>query len=170
MLEAAYSLAQSYTGQTSSIYAPLLVLATFQENSHLLRAVAACRQGQVHDLTLSVQAARRGLAGMPAAAQLLTPSPYLDTRCWQYDSRHVTPLLRHRPYNEQPLRFASTTHPHEVKFKLQLPEPPAPPAQAPAGRQPKSMTVCHFHPSQPFVLCTLQTYGSAPQMCVYYRA
>ena len=107
---------------------------------------------------------------MPAAAQMLSPSPYLDARAWQYDPRHITPLLRHRPVCEQPLRFASAAYPMQARFKVQPPEPAPPPAPPPqAARMPKSLVVCHFHPTQPFVLCTLQTFGSAPQLCAYFR-
>ena len=108
---------------------------------------------------------RRIVMAMSPGAQMLSASPYLDSRAWHYDVRHVSPALRFRAFSEQPLRFASAAHPARARFRVQPPElgPPAP------GRMPKSLVMCHFHPNQPFVLCVLQTFGQLPRLCVHLR-
>ncbi|KAK9804630.1 hypothetical protein WJX73_001191 [Symbiochloris irregularis] len=116
------------------------------------------------------QAARRGLAGMPPGAQMLSASPFLDARAWQYDARHVSPLLRFRPLSEQPLRFVSTSDPLHSRFRITLPEAPAPQQDGSGGsRAAKTVAALHFHPVQPFVLCVLLTSGQAPQLHVYFH-
>lgn len=116
------------------------------------------------------------MAGMPAGAQMLSSSPYLDAGMWQYDTRHCSPLLRFRALAEQPLRFVSAAHPRHARFKLMLPE--APPARgqeaaggaaAAGGRVPKTLAALHFHPVQPFVMCVMQTLGQPPQLCMFHR-
>ena len=64
------------------------------------------------------QAARRILAGIPTSSQAVSLSPYLDAHLFGYDERLITPALRLRTYNEQPLKFVSQRHPSICRFKV----------------------------------------------------
>lgn len=64
------------------------------------------------------QAARRILAGIPTSSQAASLSPYLDAHLFAYDERLITPALRLRTYNEQPLKFVSQRHPSNCRFKV----------------------------------------------------
>ena len=64
------------------------------------------------------QAARRILAGIPTSSQAMSLSPYLDAHLFAYDERLITPALRLRTYNEQPLKFVSQRHPSICRFKV----------------------------------------------------
>ena len=64
------------------------------------------------------QMVRRVLANLPAMAQALSPSPFLDYNLFSYDDKLISPVLRMRAYSEQPLKFSSRAHPTGYRFKV----------------------------------------------------
>ena len=64
------------------------------------------------------QMVRRVLANLPAMAQALSPSPFLDYNLFSYDDKLISPVLRMRAYSEQPLKFSSRAHPNGYRFKV----------------------------------------------------
>ena len=139
-----------------------------------------------------MQMIRRLLANLPAMAQALSPSPFLDHNLFSYDDKLISPVLRMRAYSEQPLKFSSRAHPSGYRFKvshcccselgwrhqpaagshaagpMQV-QPHDGMAAAQPGRPVKQLVAYHFHPVQPFVLCLLYTALHTPQMTVFFR-
>ena len=61
---------------------------------------------------------RRILANVPATAQALCTSPFLDADLFSYDDKLISATLRMRGYTEQPLKFVSRAHPATSRFKV----------------------------------------------------
>lgn len=64
------------------------------------------------------QVVRRILANVPATAQALCTSPFLDANLFSYDDKLISATLRMRGYTEQPLKFVSRAHPATSRFKV----------------------------------------------------
>ncbi|EIE19430.1 hypothetical protein COCSUDRAFT_48944 [Coccomyxa subellipsoidea C-169] len=63
------------------------------------------------------QVVRRILANVPATAQALCTSPFLDANLFSYDDKLISATLKMRGYTEQPLKFVSRAHPAASRFK-----------------------------------------------------
>ncbi|CAL8468423.1 g7963 [Coccomyxa elongata] len=112
------------------------------------------------------QVVRRILANVPATAQALCTSPFLDANLFSYDDKLISATLRMRGYTEQPLKFVSRAYPAASRFKVQ--PLTTPPAQQP-GRPLKQLVAHHFHPVLPLVVCLLHTALQPPQITIYFR-
>jgi hypothetical protein len=109
---------------------------------------------------------RRVLAAMPASAQSLCSSPYLDAHLFQYDEKLISSLVRPRNFNDQPIKFAARASPERLRFQLH----PANFQAGPTPARPRKQTVTyHFHPVYPFVLGVLQTLMQPTQMIIMTR-
>ncbi len=86
-------------------------MASLRDERRAPRPAAASRCGT------RAQAVRRMLAGLPATAQALCASPYLDAHLFAFDDKLITAAQRPRPYSEQPLKFASRAFPEHSRFK-----------------------------------------------------
>ncbi len=66
------------------------------------------------------QVVRRILANVPATAQALCTSPFLDANLFSYDDKLISTTLKMRGYTEQPLKFVSRAHPAASRFKVRV--------------------------------------------------
>lgn len=103
---------------------------------------------------------------MPASAQSLCASPFLDGNLFVYDEKLISALVRPRSFSEVPIKFFGRSSPDRVRFQLH----PAQFQAAPMPARPlKQLVTYHFHPVYPFVLGVLQTFVQPTQLLVYMR-
>ena len=112
------------------------------------------------------QVARRILGAMPASAQSLCASPFLDANLFVFDEKLISAQVRPRSFSEVPVKFAARSSPDQLRFQLH----PAHFQAAPTSARPlKQLVTYHFHPVYPFVLGVLQTFVQPTQLLVYTR-
>lgn len=113
-----------------------------------------------------LQVTRRVLAAMPASAQSLSSSPYLDANLFHFDEKLISSLIRPRTFSDHPIKFAARANPERLRFQLH-------PGSFQAGPMPtrprKQHVTYHFHPVYPFVLGVLQTFVQPTQMIIMMR-
>ncbi|KAK9828644.1 hypothetical protein WJX72_001277 [[Myrmecia] bisecta] len=112
------------------------------------------------------QVIKRVLGAIPATSQVLSASPYLDGMLFQYDEKLISPMIRPRPFAEQPIKIAARSAPDRLRFRIY---PSHIEVQSQTGRPVKHLVSYHFHPFQPFILCVLQTFVQPAQISIYLR-
>ena len=106
------------------------------------------------------------LAAMPASAQSLSSSPYLDASLFHFDEKLISSLVRPRTFSDHPIKFAARASPERLRFQLH----PGNFQPGPMPTRPRKQHVTyHFHPVFPFVLGVLQTFVQPTQMIVMMR-
>ena len=107
---------------------------------------------------------RRILSNLPASSQVMSPSPYLDNRLFQYDEKLISAMVRPRPFTETPLKFAARSRSERPRFKLQ---PASGEVAGPGSRPARQLVAYHFHPWLPVVLCVVQSFGAPTQLTLF---
>ncbi|KAL2914408.1 acid phosphatase det1 [Polyrhizophydium stewartii] len=108
------------------------------------------------------QAIKRVLSSLPINAQSFSDSAYFDNSLFSYDDKALNSCDRLRPGLEFPCKFYSR---HNARYKFKL-ETNTKPGGHP--RNQKSFVLYVFHPTDPFVLTSLQHQGTVQSMNVHY--
>ena len=113
-----------------------------------------------------LQMTKRVLYAIPATAQSMCASPFLDATLFQFDEKNISAVVRARPFTDQSIKFAARSSPEKVRFNMRHADFQAPQATLRSLRQ----TVTHHcHPVYPFVLGVLQTFVQPTQLLIYMR-
>ena len=131
---------------------------------HAHASVPSCIVGKPTRREWLPQVVRRILSNLPASSQVMSPSPYLDTRLFQYDEKLISAMIRPRPFTETPLKFAARSRSERPRFKLQ---PAGGELAGPASRPGRQLVAYHFHPWLPVVLCIVQSFGAPTQLTLF---